>query len=107
MSHISFRTVREFNSKSEQNAKRNFTFNQLEAIKIHGYMCHYCRSTMNIVLDHKVPKCDGGNNDVDNLLPCCSGCNSSKRNKSYDEFIEWREAELIALETFVSMRDHA
>ena len=61
----------------------------------HGPDCHYCGidtvSNNNRTLDHKHPVSSGGTNDADNLVVCCSRCNTSKGRKPYDEFIVWRQ----------------
>lgn len=43
-------------------------------------------------LDHAVPRSQGGSNDVNNLLPCCWSCNSSKRHKTIEEYRAMLEA---------------
>lgn len=51
--------------------------------------CSYCDekiSDENAVIDHVVPKSKGGKNNIENLLPCCWSCNSSKGTKSLDDF---------------------
>ena len=70
-----------------------------------GSRCHYCGTTDALTIDHKVPTAKGGTDDLSNLLLACRSCNSSKRGKDYDEFIEWRRAELMAYWSSVEMRD--
>ena len=43
-----------------------------------------CRQTM--CIDHVHPKSQGGNNNIENLFPCCRSCNSSKGTMSIDDF---------------------
>jgi 5-methylcytosine-specific restriction endonuclease McrA len=63
--------------------------------------CWYCGKEINIesrkygnggrdtyVIDHVVPLCLGGNDEIENLVPCCWFCNSVKGRKSFDEFRE-------------------
>ena len=38
------------------------------------------------VPDHMVPKCQGGSNDLDNLVPACWSCNSKKAGKNVEEY---------------------
>lgn len=49
--------------------------------------CAYCIGGKATTVDHIVPLTKGGTNNIDNLVPCCRSCNSSKGNK----FIgDWR-----------------
>jgi hypothetical protein len=38
-------------------------------------------------VDHKIPRCKGGTDDLENLVVCCEKCNQRKRARDYDEFI--------------------
>lgn len=38
------------------------------------------------VIDHIMPRASGGSDDVENLVPCCNWCNSSKGSKNIEEF---------------------
>lgn len=42
-------------------------------------------------VDHLLPRSRGGKNTVENLVTACWSCNSTKRNKTADEFLAWRE----------------
>ena len=46
-----------------------------------------CRGKFSI--DHVLPKCRGGKEDIENLLPVCRSCNSKKRHKTLDEYREY------------------
>lgn len=41
-------------------------------------------------IDHIVSRSNGGGNNIENLLPCCRGCNLSKGKKSLEEFRWWK-----------------
>ncbi len=41
-------------------------------------------------LDHKLPTSRGGGDEETNMVPACASCNSSKYNKTPDEFKAWR-----------------
>ena len=43
--------------------------------------CYYCGSTLNLAVDHLVPRIRGGADESDNLVWACRSCNSSKRGK--------------------------
>lgn len=48
-----------------------------------GYTCAYCGSVEANTVDHVVPLSKGGEPfNLDNLVACCSRCNSKKRDKS-------------------------
>lgn len=62
-----------------------------------NYKCAYCGKALNMqiepdsfscdyAIDHVVPKSKGGTNALENLLPCCKSCNSSKGTKSLEAF---------------------
>lgn len=53
--------------------------------------CIYCGSTDNITVEHRKPISLGGDNSFGNIAPACLSCNSSKRNKTEQEYIEWRK----------------
>lgn len=57
----------------------------------HGWSCYYCglQSTDYSVmtLDHVVPFNRGGSNTIQNCVPCCKSCNSSKGEKTEQEFL--------------------
>jgi len=50
-----------------------------------GLSCFYCDDFPTTV-DHVVPLIHGGTNYLDNLVPCCRPCNSSKGTKSLSEW---------------------
>jgi 5-methylcytosine-specific restriction endonuclease McrA len=45
--------------------------------RLHGRPCHWCGRIADTV-DHRIPIALGGNNDPENLVPACRGCNSSR-----------------------------
>jgi 5-methylcytosine-specific restriction endonuclease McrA len=45
--------------------------------------CWYCGTNYmnpfdNLIIEHVVPLCRGGTNEIENLVPACSSCNESK-----------------------------
>lgn len=54
--------------------------------------CAYCGATGDMSLDHVVPVSRGGRHEIDNLLPACRSCNSSKGAKLLEEWLPLRAA---------------
>lgn len=54
--------------------------------------CIYCGSPEKITVEHRLPVSLGGDNTFRNLAPACLSCNSGKRNKTEDEYRDWRTA---------------
>jgi 5-methylcytosine-specific restriction endonuclease McrA len=62
-----------------------------------GWRCHYCHVELGDVsqhapnmptLDHKVAVINGGTDELDNLVLCCSRCNSRKnRHHTYESYL--------------------
>jgi 5-methylcytosine-specific restriction endonuclease McrA len=52
--------------------------------KLEAYqgMCAYCGVNKADTKDHVLPLSKGGSNNIDNIVPACLSCNSSKRDKS-------------------------
>lgn len=52
--------------------------------------CAYCGKYMSSIkdmqIDHIVPKCHGGTDDIENLNPSCRRCNHYKRGNSLEVF---------------------
>lgn len=60
--------------------------------------CHYCSVEMTVregqfqratdaTLDHKLAKCFGGQDTLENLVASCSGCNNHKGHMDYTAFV--------------------
>lgn len=57
------------------------------AIEMHGDRCFYCRDEeAPLAVDHVHPVSRGGSNHRANLVPACRACNSSKGNKTWEEW---------------------
>ena len=55
-------------------------------------LCPYCQCDIrsNYTIDHIVPMTSSGGDGIDNLVPCCSGCNSQKNSLSLVLFLGTR-----------------
>lgn len=54
----------------------------LELKNEYGQRCAYCGRMTELTRDHIVPLKAGGTNSIDNIVPACKPCNSSKRDTS-------------------------
>ncbi len=57
-----------------------------DAIAYFNYVCAYCLSYEKLTYDHFKPFSKGGSFTKNNIIPCCSSCNSSKKD---NEFTSW------------------
>ena len=48
--------------------------------------CAYCGKLEKLTQDHLIPLSKGGEYTINNIIPACSSCNSSKRNR---DFFKW------------------
>jgi len=48
--------------------------------------CAYCDKEAKLTLDHVIPLSKGGKHSKDNVVPACGHCNSSKGNKTLEEW---------------------
>lgn len=77
---------------------------RFEAFKRDGFTCQYCGSTppkIILELDHITPVCEGGDDDMDNLITACFDCNRGKAGNSLTSIpktVEQRHQESIARE---------
>jgi hypothetical protein len=60
---------------------------RLRIITRDGGSCVYCGGDYWLGVDHVMPRSRGGSDDDGNLVACCRSCNSSKRNKTPDEWL--------------------
>ena len=59
-------------------------------------MCHYCGDyAPDGQADHVLPLSRGGTDSIDNLVWACKSCNSSKGNKTIEE---WKQSKTISVE---------
>ncbi len=61
----------------------------LDVCESFGWRCAYCGCELNpntVTEDHVIPLSRGGSNDISNIVPACKFCNSSKGNKTAEEF---------------------
>ena len=59
-------------------------------------ICIYCQKPAKLTRDHFIPLSNGGSNYIANIVPACSNCNSSKKNKPPEETAQWMADRTIA-----------
>lgn len=64
----------------------------LETVKAFKYSCAYCGDKTNLTMDHVVPISRGGKTTIDNVVPACVSCNSSKQAK---DVVEWLSTQVF------------
>lgn len=55
--------------------------NRQRILKRDNHSCVYCGNKRDLTIDHLIPKSKGGKNTWDNLVTCCTSCNSKKGDK--------------------------
>lgn len=61
---------------------------RFDVFKRDGFACQYCGAVPPqavLWIDHIVPVCDGGSNDIDNLVTACDACNLGKGRTPLDD----------------------
>ena len=77
-------------------------------VRYHGH-CAYCGQHMKqkkMTVDHYVPQSKGGGNNIENLMPCCSHCNTVKASDNLESFrlrFFWDSLRPSELATYDSM----
>lgn len=68
----------------------------------HGH-CHYCDKEARLTMDHVIPLSRGGKDSKDNVVAACLHCNTSKGNKTLEEWNKARQKAVIVEAAIVSM----
>lgn len=48
--------------------------------------CAYCGKETKLTADHIIPVSKGGSSNINNIIPCCQSCNSSKHNSDLGDW---------------------
>lgn len=65
----------------------DFTVTQWENVKeFFSQICAYCGCDNDLTQDHFIPVSKAGPYTIDNIIPVCLSCNSSKHNKDFDKW---------------------
>jgi hypothetical protein len=57
--------------------------------------CVYCGSTVNLTVDHLVPRSRGGDDSADNVVLACQTCNTSRGEKGIFEWLGLKEKDKL------------
>jgi hypothetical protein len=61
-----------------------------------GGRCWFCGQELTqMQIDHAVPRVKGGTHDLDNLLPACRPCNTTKKDKTIEEYRTYLQWQLV------------
>jgi hypothetical protein len=75
---------------------------RFEVFKRDGFCCQYCGAKPTeqapLVIDHITPVCEGGTNDLENLISACEPCNQGKSGKLLGDVHPRPDADLMLLE---------
>lgn len=80
--------------KKERAKARQLRASQWWKRKRSDGICHYCRESFppkELTMDHVIPIARGGRSEKFNLVPCCKGCNTQKRQMLPAEWGEYLE----------------
>ncbi len=61
-----------------------------EKMKLFSGMCAYCKIRKANTKDHIIPLSKGGSDYIHNIVPACVSCNSSKRDKTLEEWHNYK-----------------
>lgn len=80
--------------RKERDKARKLRKSQWWKTKLSTGICHYCGEKFparQLTMDHILPVTRGGSSSKGNIVACCKGCNTKKRDMLPDEFIEKME----------------
>jgi len=64
---------------------KNIVLSRKNIIKRDGNSCQYCNSTVDLTIDHIIPRSRGGKDTWENLVTACNSCNHRKGNRTPKE----------------------
>ena len=70
--------------------RSRITTKQWETLKrATGNKCYYCGGAGELEKDHFIARAAGGNDSLENIVPCCRRCNLQKSSSSGSDFFRW------------------
>ena len=70
-------------TKGLRNSKLRF-----DILAAQGHKCKICKTTKNLTINHKIPVCVGGSDDISNLEVLCMNCNILEYNRIVKEALK-------------------
>lgn len=95
--------LREINRKkhAKKLGIKHVDWSEKELFERYGTNCYICNDAIDFTApkkgpgyeksswpDHVIPVSRGGSNTIENVRPCHAKCNKSKKDKTYDEYME-------------------
>lgn len=68
--------------RSNVSSRNNLSRSKKQIVLQLDPFCRYCLIVKSDTVDHVIPLCRGGSNDLSNLVGCCYSCNQKKADKS-------------------------
>ena len=95
-----YRTYAHKRRAAEKNAPGAHTDEQwLKVVCSFGGGCAYCGAKgVHLTRDHDIPLVRGGSNNIENIVPACRSCNSSKGTLTGDEFKARKRGEAASMD---------
>lgn len=96
--HCSLYRARRKNAAGSYNKKQ-----LIEKFTFWGWRCYLCLTQLDAktcTIEHRKPLSRGGTNWLANIAPACLPCNSSKQNKTQQEYITFFKQKIIKGQSF-------
>lgn len=66
---------------------RNWQVTRMIVLRRDGFICQYCGAPDSFQCDHVLPRSRGGRSIEQNLVASCKRCNSSKKDRTPEEWV--------------------
>lgn len=84
---LEYRMIDQKREAKKRSLSATLTKQQWDIIKAHfNNCCCYCGKNLPLAQDHFIPLSKSGDYSINNIVPACKPCNSSKRASLFDEW---------------------